>query len=215
MDIRWKAISVVLAIMATLAAIFLFVTIRQHQSEFARIVSERERSASFLVEVLREEAFKGYEKRIHSLATSRRNIVHAFAARDRESLYEAARPILEILRKENPYFKSMFFVLPDNSVFLRVHLPEMHGDDVGTLSPLVRDVNEKRRQMAGFEVVKLGIFYRIVRPVWHAGQYLGLVGFGMDARQLVDFLKHETGDFVFLAFSQAGSGQGGAHGGKA
>ena len=201
MAVRWKAIIIVSLIITTLSGVFLVITIRQQRSEFDRIIASQEQTVSFLIRSIMEQIYENYHSRIKSLVKSRKGVVQAFAAKDKEKLYDVSLPVFNLLKKENPYFKSFYFALPDSTKFLRVHLPDLH-DNHSVLSPLVQEVNSVREQRAGYEVGNQGLLYRVVQPVMHGENYLGVVGFGIQAEQLVHYLRGVLDEQVFLAVSQ-------------
>src|SRR3989338_4434401 len=129
MDIRAKAILSAMLTFAILTWIFVFMSIQQRNGHLADAIQTKRENATFLAENMQEQVFAAYKSRIVSLATTKEEVIDAFARRDREALYQATLPFYKTIRVENPYFTLMHFHLPDNSSFLRMHLPEFHGDD--------------------------------------------------------------------------------------
>jgi hypothetical protein len=165
MDIRAKAILSVMLTITILTSIFVFMSIQQRNDHLQNVIQAKG-SSNFLAENLQEQIFSAYKSRIVSLATTKKEVIDAFARRDREALHRAALPFYRTIKGENPYFSVMHFHLPDNTSFLRMHLPQLHGDDLAAIRPIVREVNHTHKQRAGYEVGKNGLFYRIVQPVF-------------------------------------------------
>ena len=199
MDIRAKAILSAMLTFAILTSIFVFMSIQQRNGHLADAIQTKRENATFLAENMQEQVFAAYKSRIVSLATTKEEVIDAFARRDREALYQATLPFYKTIRAENPYFTIMHFHLPDNSSFLRMHLPEFHGDDLSEIRPIVREVNTVRTQRAGYEIGKIGLFYRIVQPVFKGEQYLGALEFGISHEQLVNLLQQRISPEIAIA----------------
>ena len=76
-----------------------------------------------------------------------------------------------ILKKENPYFESLAWILADNKVFLRIQRPDFFGDDISLIRPDIAYVNREHDQVSGFDVGPYGMQFRVVQPVFYNGQY--------------------------------------------
>ena len=199
MDIRAKAILSVMLTITILTSVFVFMSIQQQNAHLDNDIRIKRENANFLAENLQEQVFVAYKSRIVSLATTKKEVIDAFARRDREALYQAALPFYKTIKGENPYFTIMHFHLPDNSTLLRMHLPELHGDDLTELRPIVREVNTTHKQRAGYEVGKMGLFYRIVQPMFAGEQYIGTLEFGISHEQLVHLLQQRISPEIAIA----------------
>ncbi|MGV1100551.1 ATP-binding protein [Thiovibrio sp. JS02] len=203
MDIRAKAILSVMLTITVLTGIFLFMSIQQHNAHLKAVLQTKKDSAHFLAETLQEQVFAAYKSRVVSLATTKKNVIEAFARRDPEALYQATLPFYTAIKGENPFFVVMHFHLPDNSSFLRMHLPALHGDDLSEIRPIVREVNRIRKQLSGYEVGRKGLFYRVVQPVFHQEQYIGALEFGISYEQLIHLLQERISPEIAVAVSSA------------
>lgn len=108
--------------------------------------------------------------------------------------------------RENLYIRQLHFTLPDNRSFLRFHLPNKYGDDLGSYRPSIREVNRTRKEYMGFEIGKIMTGYRYVFPIFdREGNYLGCVelsrGFEIIRRNLSEVDK-EVGYTIFLRKSE-------------
>jgi signal transduction histidine kinase/CheY-like chemotaxis protein len=122
---------------------------------------------------------------------SKEVLIKTFADRDRQRLQIRSKPFFDLLQKENPYFASLGWILPDNTAFLRVHDPENFGQDVSKMRPDVVAVNKDRRQRSGFTTGYAGLHYRVVQPVFYQGAYLGAVQMGIKGEILTDTLSRQ------------------------
>ena len=153
---------------------------RQLDDKTAEIIAGKQESAALLAETILAEVVHNYSKRIISFSnagfSSRRELmIRAFAKRDRAELLRLSQPLVKVLKKENAYFATVGWILPDNRVFLRTHNPEKFGDDVGGLRVDIATVNKQHQQQAGFDVGTHSMQYRVVQPVYYHNEYLGAV----------------------------------------
>jgi len=199
MDIRAKAILSVILTISVLTALFVFMSIQQQNAHLKTILANKKESAHFLADNLQEQIFSAYKSRIVSLATTKQDVIEAFARRDREALYQATLPFYNTIRNENPFFATMHFHLPDNTSFLRMHLPEMHGDDLGEIRPIIQEVNKSHKQLTGYEVGRKGLFYRVVQPVFSGERYVGSLEFGISHEQLIGLLHARISPDIAIA----------------
>ncbi len=196
MNVKWKAISAVMALITFICAIYIVFYIKYVAQDMDESISLYSRSLSGLVEFVDRSNRRQFQNRIKSfvnyrVSPAREKLILAFRDRNRAELLVASRPFLEILKKESPYFASMAWILPDNTAFLRVHKPELYGDYVADMRPDIAEVNTHHRQVSGFAVGIAGMQFRVVQPVFYHNQYLGAVQFGIDARELLDAVKQE------------------------
>ena len=184
---RLQALAAVGLVVTILTLFFLFVFIKQQKQVLSDAVNNEQRILSFQLRLLQDQTRRTYTSRIKSFISSRQDVLRAFAAGDREKLLQLAYNNFSILKQENPYFSIVAFVNPDNTIFCRLHKPELYGDDIGRMSPIVAEGNQTRKMLDSFEIVKIGLNYRIVHPVFVDEKYIGLVGFGIDA----DYFLHD------------------------
>lgn len=200
MNPRLRAMVIVGGIIISLILLFLFVFIRQQKLVLSTAVENEEQSLKIQLELLQNQINQTYLSRIQSFATKKQDIMRVFAAGDRDKLLQLAQPYFEIFTKENKYFKTLFFITPDNKAFLRVHKPKLFGEDVTLISPLITESNRSTKSMFGFEVVRGGLQYRFVQPVFVDNKYVGVVGFGIDADWILDALHENIQEPLGLFF---------------
>jgi diguanylate cyclase (GGDEF)-like protein/PAS domain S-box-containing protein len=75
--------------------------------------------------------------------------------------------------------------LPDGETLLRMHQPDLYGDNLTELRPSIAQVNTLRQPVFGLELGRLAAGYRSVFPVIDAqGKHLGNVEFSVTFREL-------------------------------
>jgi signal transduction histidine kinase len=204
MSTRAKAITAVMLVILTICAIFLTLLARQNQQYLQEIIDSKAQSTALVAEAIIRQTSSHYTLRIegflnYQASSTKEAMVAAFARRDRDQLLAMSRPFLQILHKENPYFSTLGWILPDNTAFLRVHDPENFGQDVSAMRPDIAAVNKDRRQRSGFTTGYVGLQYRVVQPVFYQGAYLGALQMGIRGEALLDALARELNNPVGLA----------------
>ncbi len=194
MNTKWKVIISIMLLITAICAIFGLFFQRQFDDKIAELIAGKKESAVLLAETLLSDASQSYRKRIISfvnpdLSSIREQMLAAFADRDRKKLLALSQPFLKGLQKENPYFSTIGWILPDNRVFLRVHNPGKSGDEIGALRPDIAAVNKEKQQKFGFDIGTSTLQYRIVQPVFYKNEYLGVVQFGIKAGIVLDALR--------------------------
>ncbi|MCK5404436.1 MAG: hypothetical protein KAI75_04365, partial [Desulfobulbaceae bacterium] len=157
-----KATLVVTLIVVALSCAFLYQGISYHIKAIDEMIRFEEEEFSQVINAVETYSFQTYKERIVSLVETNESIVRAFAERDRELLYNLVLPKYSLLQRENKYFYVMHFHLPDNTTFLRVHIPDFFGDDLAGVRPIVAAVNKTKKQLSGYEIGRSGPFYRVV-----------------------------------------------------
>jgi len=192
MNPRTRAMLTIGIVITILTLFFLFVFVRQQRQVLSDSLHNEQQSLQKQMNLLREQTAQRYKSRIKSLVTNRKQLVGAFAKKDRAELLKQAGPLLELFKNENLYFKGFFFANPDNTIFLRVTKPELYGDDVTHISHLIQEGNRVKKMVAGFEIIKCGLSYRILHPVFLEQKYIGLIGFSIDADFFLDKLHKKS-----------------------
>ena len=193
---RTQALIAVGAVITLLTLLFLFIFIKQQKQALSDTIHSEQHSLQKQTKLLMDQTSKNYKSRIKSLTTNRIEVMEAFAAGDRDELLQQASELFEIFKKENSDFESLFFIKPDNIVFLRAQNPGLHGDDISLLSPIVQESNHTQKMLDGFEIVKGGLQYRIVNPVFTDNKFIGIIGFGLDAKFFLDQLHEASHDHL-------------------
>jgi hypothetical protein len=116
-------------------------------------------------------------------------VLKAFSLRQRELLYTKSIDTFREFTEGNSNINIFTFRLPDGSVFLRVHKPEMFGDQLNVKRKMISDTNIVKKRQYGFEIGKLKMTYRIVTPIFKDNKYLGLVELGISPEAFMKTLN--------------------------
>lgn len=193
-SIKWKAIFCVMLLVTMICAISILLYIHDEEQDVRHYQYQYSQSSAKLINFFNNSILEHYRKRIKNfvnpgLSPARALLIKAFADRDRAALLSMSLPFLENFRRENAFFSSMAWILPDNTVFLRVHKPELYGDQVTKMRPDIAMVNISHKQVAGFETGYIGLQYRFAQPVFYEKHYVGVLQIGIDAGYLLDTIK--------------------------
>ena len=160
-----KIIAIILAIQAVSFLILMYLGHYQYITVLDTTVAKKKEDTAKLIDSISNDIKKEYTHLGYELLLNK-DIVQAFAAKDRKKLLELTQPIYLEYKKHNQYLNIMHFHTKDNHSFLRVHKPNMYGDDLESLRKIVTKTNISRNINFGLEIGKYGIGYRIIFPVF-------------------------------------------------
>lgn len=158
-----------------------------HERAVAR-ASQREMIAESFgfarAQALEEERLAGFL----DLIQGNEQIARRFAARDREGLRAVAAPIFERLRDLSGVTAWSFHPPSrEEGVFLRMHRPSLHGDQVARNTLL--EAMATGREAGGRELGATEYGIRVVRPWRHEGRLLGYLELGVDLHTFLNQLR--------------------------
>ena len=200
MSLKSKNILLVSVILVAISIFYLAQGVAHYNRDLQADVAHTEQILDETIKDILHYSFTPYQQRIISFTWAHPQIIEAFARRDREQLYRLTLPVYQAFKRENPYLHTLPFVLPDSTMFLRMHKPDYFGDDLSGIRPIMESVHRNHRQLVGFEVGRLGAYYRIVQPLFYDEQYIGLVEMGIRVEQVVDSLRDKLNIPVALFF---------------
>ncbi|MFA9461904.1 methyl-accepting chemotaxis protein [Thiohalorhabdus sp. Cl-TMA] len=140
-----------------------------------------------------------YESQANSLSMSmdllleNREIVRAFAERDRRRLADLTLPLYEQRLHDEYGIQQFHFHTPDGHSFFRAHKPGKHGDDLSGFRKTVVTANQDGKRVRGLEVGRAGLGLRLVAPVTYQGEQVGTVELGSSAHAILETAAEQTG----------------------
>ncbi len=150
------------------------------QLDTTRIIAEKEKETAQMASDVVPRRFH-VNRQILNASISQMllndNLIGAFARRDRQDLATRALAAGELLRRSD--IDIYHFHLPDNRTFFRAHRPDVYGDDLTDLRPMVEEVNRTRKSVVGWEEGINGYALRHIEPVFYEGAYIGALELGM------------------------------------
>lgn len=113
---------------------------------------------------------------------SRPDIQERFKAKDRQGLLGLLEPVFTTLKTDYNIVHLQFHE-PSGHIFLRVHAPDQYGDYTFTYRRANAQAIISRQTVAGIEIDPNRLGIQGVSPVFHQGQFVGLVEVGLDYDQ--------------------------------
>ncbi len=180
-------------IIISICGIFITLFIIDNRESLNDLVDAEILSIRSMAKTVEEERSRSYRGRIQSFVnyknfSKHEKVISAFSRLDRKELLRLTTPYFNLFKKEDPYFATLALVTPDNRCFLRVHLPTMFGDKVGSMRTDIVDANKNKQLLSGYMVAIQGIQYRLVQPVTYEDKHIGIVQFGLKDTLLLDAL---------------------------
>ena len=187
LNIKRKMMAIIVGILLVFGAIIVFYQYNLVKKEFDNTIETLDETIhdAFIISL---EQLKVNLALKSNFITRLPKLQTAFNNRDREALLNVAGPFYQRMTAQNPYVKIMTFRLADGSAFLRVHKPEMFGDQLNKKRKIIIDTNRLQEQQYGFEVGKLEMTYRVVTPVFYENSYIGSVEIGVKPEYFTDRL---------------------------
>lgn len=199
MTIKNKAIFAIMLIFITLSGVLLLSGIHRYRSDLETRITDNVLKANRVIEQVIHNINESYTMIINSMVENK-EIIQPFNLRDRNLLYEKALPFHNQMKNDNPHYSNMHFHLPGGTSFLRMHKPREFGDDMSNIRPVIMAVHKFKTPQGGYEVGKHGLFYRVVRPVFYDGLYIGALEFGIKdneaAENIEQIMNVKTGRYI-------------------
>ncbi|RJR42189.1 MAG: HAMP domain-containing protein [Desulfobacteraceae bacterium] len=173
LSLKWKIVIPFLFFAFTGTILLSYIGLSSQQA-LIRAEEEREifRYHNLFVQDLRDK-----EGLVLSLAATIAEDVavqHLLARRERGELYDLMLNTYVRLRKDF-HIEHIHFHVPPGISFLRVHKPEMYGDELGPERKTVIDALKDRQPKSGIEQGKTGYGIRAVVPIFYARELAGSV----------------------------------------
>lgn len=122
----------------------------------------------------------------------------ALAARDRQALFRETHAMF-LDQREKYAVEQVQFHLPPATSFLRLHAPDLYGDDLSAFRPMLVSVNRDHIARRGLGIARTGPAIFGIAPMADLdGRHVGSVEVGLDFGAVLDRLKAAHG--VELAF---------------
>ena len=187
-------LAMLLLIIITAAATTLIQKHRQDQRahEYTTLVHQN-------IESTIKHYMQDYTNRIHRMVETT-ELPELLKQKDREGLEQLLRPKWDLMKEGEPYLTIMHLHLPDGTSFLRLHKPELFGDQLTHIRPMLKEIHRSHQMISGYETGKYGTVYRTILPIFDAQQtYLGAFEVGLNVNFILHTI-HETNGFSGLIF---------------
>lgn len=125
-------------------------------------------------------------------------VLKAFYEGNHTALYELMKPRWEVMQHENPSLVVMQFHQANGKSLLRLHQPDVYGDNIATERSMVAYAHANTQNVSGFEEGRQGLAFRVLVPVFDRGIYIGLIEFGIATPYFTDKIHRFTGYDAFF-----------------
>lgn len=119
-------------------------------------------------------------------------VIDSLKSGDRKTLLNATFPIYKELRQKRETTQIMHFHLPNSHSLLRVHNSSHYGDDLSSIRDLITAVIRTKKEHSGFEVGKYGFSYRVAKPIFGSGEFLGVLEIGVG----IEYFQNEISKYI-------------------
>ncbi|MEA3288992.1 MAG: ATP-binding protein [Campylobacterota bacterium] len=195
-QLKNRGLFATIVLVTFLSVLFLYVTINEKRSSIDKELLYKKNQLELVYMKYIEQLKLKYSNKLRVLLKDK-DVIEAFAKRDRKDLNKLIQPYFEKLKKDEPNFEIICFSLPSNKAFLRAHRPDIHGDDISKVQG-VQIVNDKKVEVGGFMLTKLGLYYRVNSPVFYNNKHIGLVSYGINIGAVNDYVSHKFNSDVAI-----------------
>jgi methyl-accepting chemotaxis protein len=116
-----------------------------------------------------------------------------FANSERAALAKGLGPAFRYMQ-ENYAVQQFQLHTPPATSFLRLHKPEKFGDDLTSIRATIVETNKTKQPVRGLEKGRAGLGIRGLTPVFHNGEHIGSIEFGMSfGKAFFDQFKRKYG----------------------
>ncbi len=125
-------------------------------------------------------------------------VLEAFREGNHYALYELMKPRWEVMQHENPSLIVLQFHQANGKSLLRLHKPDVYGDNIASERPMVAYAHANTQNVSGFEEGRQGLAFRVLIPVFDQGIYIGLIEFGIATPYFTDKIHRFAGYDAFF-----------------
>ncbi|MFZ2890039.1 diguanylate cyclase [Sulfuricurvum sp.] len=200
-NIKYKIILILSLVIVIVSAIITFYNLYHEKQEDQRRIHEAYAHVHRTYHETIQDTIRFYSSRAEANLRSP-GIIEAFKAKDHDKLYEFIRPRWEVMQRENRWLVVMQFHNADGTSLLRVHQPEVYGDQIADQRSMVAYAHKSAQKISGFEEGRQGLAFRILVPIFDKGFYIGSVEFGISAPYFTDKIRRFAGFESFFFVNQ-------------
>jgi signal transduction histidine kinase/CheY-like chemotaxis protein len=195
-NLKNKTLAITILLISFIVTLFFYISITEKRDTLNKELIYKKQHVELVYMKYAEQLKLKYSNKLRKLLNSE-EVMKAFAQRDREKLNNLVQPYFDQLKKDEPNFEIICFGLPNMTAFLRAHRPDLYGDDLRKVQG-VKIVTDERREVGGFMITKLGLYYRINTPVYYENKYIGLVSFGISIGAVNDYISRNFNSDVAI-----------------
>ena len=172
---------------------------RQKQNE-----NEYKEKVDATINYIIDDYLRDYRYRLRGIVETT-NLQSMVQQKDREALYRFLKPKWLIMNEEEEFLEMMQVHLADGTSLLRMHEPDLFGDELSSVRPMVKEIHALHKPLQGYETGKHKNVYRIMQPLFDANQtYIGAIEIGLNPSFILRAVRKING-FCGMMFIEEGS----------
>ncbi|MDD2267419.1 EAL domain-containing protein [Sulfuricurvum sp.] len=171
--IKQRAILYAMGLIVLLVVIFISTIIQDKK----KVLDEKTSAHRSLLQNAFDLSLLDTEKGLSDLAckiSSNRDIVDAFAARDREALYRLTLPYFQEAKRRGEIDMSGF-VGADGAHFLRMQDPQKYGDNILKKRPLLAYALKTKKPITSLDVTIYDVALVTIIPIFKNDTFIGII----------------------------------------
>ena len=137
-------------------------------------------------------------EKVLTALTQDKTLVDTFISADRDALLALSQPTFDRLKKDFD-ITHFYFIDKQGKVFLRVHNPPKHSDQLSRATYL--QARDTKNVGKGIEMGKKYFSLRVVMPVYHNNEHIGYFELGEEMDHLIESFKKITGADISMWIS--------------
>jgi|GEM_PF-5086128 len=197
--VRLRVILPLAAAMVLLVAVFIGMFVFEARERQAKDIA---RVASDVETLFLAQPAEGVQtvRTVMELVMRDRQLEAAFRARDRQRLFARSEPILNEIRARNR-ITHFYYILPDRTMFLRVQVPDVHGDRIERF--VQQEAQRTGKPFWGYEQGHFGVFtLRVAYPWYSDGKIIGYLEMGIEFEDIMHAIHKQLDADVFVAIDK-------------
>ena len=197
--VRLRVLLPLSAAMILLVLTFVSIFIREAKKRQAEDIA---RTAVEVEDMFKMQSAEGVNvmRSIMELVIGDRRLEAALQARDRKTLFDLSKPILDEIRERNR-ISHLYYILPDRTMLLRVHHPDEHGDRIDRF--VLQEAQRTGKPFWGNEQGPFGSFtLRVTYPWYSNGEIIGYLELGIEFEDIMQTVNKLLDAEVFVAIDK-------------
>ena len=198
--LKSKAIIAVMSVLCILCVIYFSVGIKNQKQYIDWQIQKETEILNVELKNLLQTTDQLYRDKIQYFVNNP-NLKEEFKSANIESLYRKAFPLYSILKSEDPFHFVIKFYDQNNKLKLDMEIGPGEQIKQAPEESLVFNTNQTKQKSTGFELYQSQLYYKIVEPVIHNGNYLGCIEFGIREDEIVEKIARDHQVFVATVFN--------------
>ncbi|PLX69936.1 MAG: hypothetical protein C0603_03085 [Denitrovibrio sp.] len=187
MDVRNKAILIILIVTMLMASVFVSIAISEHQQIYNEKITHHENSLSYLVNSEFLDLKQVYTARLKGFIKSNTQVISAFAERDRPLLIKKLQHRFNTFNNENNDFFDIVFTTPEGTLFLSMDDKNSYGNNY-THYNYVKSLQNNSSSIHGFTISNGQLFFQVASNIYLENKNIGSIEFKIKTSRMNEMI---------------------------